>query len=285
MANPSFLSFVLCVISVARLVFGGAVLAAEMQIPPPADKGSVENGGKFVPVSPAPAKPALSREDAEAMLRKDLKIERLADGKLRIGGVTLDPVARTARFQASVNMVAGPIEYVLVTEAGKKHESVFLTSATPRDIHLAMLLLGVKPDAGNAAPDGKIAVPARAAVTATVEWETNGPVAKHPLAETVSLTGNDPEEPTSRTVADGAWLYSGSAFDGNGFRAAREGNIIALIGDEAALLNNAGEDHRNDDIHVPNKKLLPRLGAPVTVVLGLAGKRPDTAPKAENSAK
>ena len=226
--------------------------------PPPPDKGKVEAGGKFVP-SQASGK----ADDPFA----GLKIERLDGGKLRIGMVTLDQGARAIRFQAAVNMTQGPVEYALVAENGKVHESIFITKASPRDIHLAMLLLGVKAGQIRLGPDRALDLPAESAVEVRVEWETNGPPAVYPMAAMVSLALDRPDQDSGRTLDVGKWFYKGSTFNTAGFAATLEGSAISLIADESALVNNPGVDREQDEIHVPNSKLLPRQGMPVTIVI------------------
>lgn len=236
---------------------------------PAPDQGKVEPGGRFVPTpppTPTETKPAaMTREQAEEALRKDLRIEKISATLMRLGEVTLDSAARTVRFRAVVNMTQGQVEYAVVTENGKKHEAVFTTKANPRDIHLAMLLLGVRPH--SPASSGAITPPAAASINATVEWETNGPPKKHPLAEFVALTDGSPDQPPARTLANDPWVYTGSAFDASGFVALRDGSIISLIVDPAALLGSPAKERDNDDIHVANSALLPRAGMPVTIVL------------------
>ena len=240
------------------------------QQPPPAEKGSVESSGKFVPkTSPNPAAsgPVPTREEAEAALLKDLKIDRLSPNQLKIGLVTLDQSTRTVRFRSVVNMTQGNVEYALVTETGKVHEAILTTKASPRDIHLALLLLGLKSATAKPAADSALEIPAAAAVKIRVEWETNGPLSSVPLSSLIGLTSQDPSKPVHRTLPDGKWLYVGSGFDASGFRAQREGSLISLIGDDSALVINPGSDRSNDEIHVPNAALLPARGMPVTVIL------------------
>jgi hypothetical protein len=210
-----------------------------------------------------------SREDAESALRKDLKIEPVSPGKLRIGIVQLDQTARAIRFPAIVNMTAGLVEYAVVTSTGKCHEAVFSTKAMPRDIHLAMLLLGVKPAACVENPNKGLSIPAEASVRVTAEWETNGPLASRLLNSLVAIADQSPTEVTTATLPDQPWLYNGSRFNGAGFAATMEGSIISLINDDTALINSTGSDRTNDDIHVPNAKLLPAVGMPVTIVISL----------------
>lgn len=253
-------------------MFGTAIAAA----PPPPDKGVVGPAGNFTP-KPAPgdaASPAsppppvpLSRDQAEDLLGKESNIQQISPGKLKIGLITLDQTARSIRFPATVNMTKGPVEYAIVTDQGKVHESVFVTKTSIRDIHMAMLLLGVKPGEPKSVQGQALVVPAGAAVNATVEWETNGPLASHPLTSMIALVDGDPDQPITRTLKNGTWFYKGSCYDANGFRAVREGSVVALIGDEGALLFHPGIERENDDIHVPNATLLPKQGMPVSIVL------------------
>lgn len=164
-------------------------------------------------------------------------------------------------------MTRGPVEYALVHTTGKTHESIFTTDIAPRDLHLALILLGIKPTAPSAPAEQVLATPNASAVRITVEWETNGPRVSHPLAAMVSLAADNPSESTTRTLTTDRWLYVGSAFDPTGFRAQREGSIISLITDSAALACNPGTDRSRDDLHVPNASTLPKTGTPVTVTV------------------
>lgn len=255
------------------LLWGSPTLRAEA---PPPERGAIESSGKFVPKEPRAAASQATliaaRKEAEAALLKNLKVERIDSKQLRVGQVTIDQAARSIRFQATVNMTQGPVEYVLVAENGKLHESVFVTKASLRDIHLAMLLLGVKPGEVKPAPDRSLQIPAESAVRANVEWESNGPTVRHALATMIALAEGQPDQSSGRTLADGAWLYNGSGFDAGGFRALREGSVISLIGDDSALVNNPGSDRDRDDIHVPNTSILPRKGMPVSIILSLPPK-------------
>lgn len=213
---------------------------------------------------PVPSENA--RETAEDALRKDLKIEEVSADKLRIGQVEIDKPSRSLRLPARVNMHDGTIEYALVTETGKCHEALFSTAASPRDIHVAMLLLGVKPAKCAESPDHGLLVPANAAVSVQAEWQQDGVTHAHPLSELFTVT-----QPAS-AVREGEskhplWLYNGSKFNGAGFAALTEGSIISLIADSTALINNAGKDRGDDAVHLPNSVLLPATGTPVTLML------------------
>ena len=80
-------------------------------------------------------------------------IERISEGVMKVGEVTLDKNRMTVSFAGSINMDHGEMEYLLVEDGGKTHESLLVTKAQPFHIHIAMLLLGAKiPPQDPAAP-------------------------------------------------------------------------------------------------------------------------------------
>ncbi len=238
----------------------------------PDGKGDTTPAGKFIPSTAAAEVAPVKPEDAEKKLRAALKVEELAPGKFRIGKVKFDAAARTVSLPAKVNLRGGVIEYVLTTEAGKAHEAMLTTGASPRDLHLACLLLGMKGAPVTGEVNAAMTVPAAESVRIAVMWETNGPVKTLPLASLLRVVKNGPDG-KSTPVADGAWHYTGSCFFGNGsFAAEAEGSFISLIRDPAALLNNPDPTRDNDEMHVPNTTALPAAGTPVTVIFQLPAK-------------
>ena len=109
----------------------------------PAGKGALTTGGKFVPPQGTETQQPATRAEAEGKLQSALKVEELGGGKFRVGQVSFDKSARKVSLPAKVNMRAGVVEYMLTTEAGKKHEALLTTAASPQDLHLACLLLGM----------------------------------------------------------------------------------------------------------------------------------------------
>ena len=207
-------------------------------------------------------KPTPSRDQSEAALREGLSIEETAPGKVRVGTVEIDRTARTIRIPAKVNLRGGDVEYVLVHSQGKCHESVFATDSSPRDIHIALLLLGLKP-AVLPAVDKPCLVTPSSGVRIRAEWEEQGQTKSVPLAETIVL--GDGTKPDPET--DFFWLGNGSRFTEAGFGAVVEGSIVSLIQDDMALINNPRPDRSDDTLHHPNSKILPPLGAAASIVL------------------
>lgn len=239
--------------------------------PPPPEKGSVSRSGKFTPALPASSTNApriTTPAEAEAVLRQALHVRQVGSNSFAIGRVEFDKQHRTVTVPARVKVRTQIIEYALVTERGKAYESLFTTDVTPIEMHLAFLLLGVRPAEVGGAFAKPALIPATNALTIDATWETNGMPVKHSLSELITLTSPQPGTPP-QPMPSHPWLYNGSFFDPLGFVAEREGSIISVIRDPAALVNNAAADRDNDHVHLPNEKLLPPEGWPLRVVLGL----------------
>jgi len=204
---------------------------------------------------------------------KQAPVKYLGDGFFQVGRVKINSRSRTITFPGSVNMREGAVEYLLVHINGKTHESVFTTDVKPEDLHIAALLLGVKPqhDLGPAELGAK--VDAHAALAIHVKWERNGPAADYPLNELVALK-KDPSAPPKGSLEALPWLYNGSMVAKKGsFQATRSGSFISIIRDPEAIMNYPGESRRNDDIHTPAAAKLPRKDHPVQFVMTFSGGR------------
>ena len=73
----------------------------------------------------------------------------LGGGKFDFGGVLIDQKLKRLSFDAVCNQTSGLVEYALVHQSGKLHESLFSTKIPPRWIHACLLLLKAKPLGGN----------------------------------------------------------------------------------------------------------------------------------------
>lgn len=244
----------------AVLVFGllaGACRSEKTAAKPP-EPVPAENP-REIPPAPVPAPPPAAPAEP--------KVVDLGGGRMSIGAVTLDRKTREITIPAAVNMREGAVEYVLVGRNGKVHESVFTTDAEASDIHVAALLLGVKPET-DLGPENSAAIVRReGAVAIRVEWDRNGPPEKVFLNETVNLS--DPSTgAVSATLPPGAWLYNGSRMEPDGvFAATRHASLISIIRDEDSLMNNPSASRDNDEIHTPNAAKLPKQGHPVRIIV------------------
>ncbi len=252
-------------------LLAGVALAAGQQTPsagseahggitPDASQGMIGVSGKFVParqpaeIPKTPETPEEWRDSASKL------IERTGAHTFRIGIVQCDTKARTLTIPAQINAREGLIEYALVTRQGKIHESLLSTEADPLHVQMAALLLGMSPQPGNHQP---------CEVMIEVQWATNGPIRKLPLEDLVALAKATPQHSSGDTMTRGPWKFTGSQIDSHGFVAAREGSLIALIEDPAAVIVNPRPGREDDDLHVPNVAALPGNGVPVSVRITL----------------
>ena len=248
-------------------LLAGATLSAGQEIPsagndapgsmtPHPSQGRVNDSGKFVPAAPpgAISKTPTTPEEWKASASK--LIEKTGEHTFRIGVVQCDRAARTLTIPAQVNAREGLIEYALVTRHGKIHESLLSTDAEPLHVQMAALLLGMSTQAGK---------PQTPEVMIGVEWATNGPTRKLALEEWITLAKGSPQEVSGGTMTRGPWKFTGSQIDPHGFVATREGSVIALIEDPAALIVNPRPGSENDRLHLPNVASMPGIGVPVTV--------------------
>lgn len=229
-----------------------ASASADPSSPPPVagDRGSLSGSGKFIPKEVKP------ETIADPLTRlKELGVQ-LDGASLKIGIVEVDRKDQSVRIPAKLQMADGTIEYFLVNSKGKTHESLFVTEASAQDIHLACLLAGLGGDRPEKSPQVRV----------EVSWETNGPLRQEPADRLVAIARDHPQGASGATLDPGPWDYVGSIVDASGFAAAREGSIISLITDAAALVCNPRPGREDDTLHVPNKSALPPPGHPVRIV-------------------
>jgi hypothetical protein len=186
------------------------------------------------------------------------RIHKLADGRILVGLVTVDPEKRQISFPAKVNQLSGLVEYAVVTSKGKVHESVFVTEASATHIHMAALLLKF------ASPEGQVE-PVKIAVE--VEWQLDGSARRASLDRFIVHTKDAGANRAGSTLGREAWHYAGSVLNDGVLVAEAEGSVIALISDDAALIHNPRAGRVDDELHAPNSDLLLEQGCPVVLHL------------------
>jgi len=187
-------------------------------------------------------------------------------------GIQIDKEERTATFPASINMTEGALEYLIVNEMGKTHESLLSTKIQPYDIQVAMLLLGIKP-AGKAEAEPPAQINAQylhgapeltgARVSVFVTWQDEQG-AHRVRAE--DMIWNTKAKAAGR---QGPWTYNGSEMYAGKFLAQVDGSVAALVRDSAALINNPRPGNDDDQIWEANGKVTPKVGTAVDVTIEL----------------
>lgn len=187
-------------------------------------------------------------------------LREISPGVFQVGRVTLNKPARTVTFPAVLNMNEAAIEYLVVTDSGKIHESVLRTEAEPFHINLALLLLGVKGAGTNDFPTNAPAIPGER-VNLEVSWLSLEKEVRVPAEQLVQ------HRPTGKPLSKGPWVYNGSRVSEGTFMAQAEGSVIAVMLDPFAIINNPRPEAEQDDLWLVNTNGLPPLNWPVEVTI------------------
>lgn len=194
-------------------------------------------------------------------------LEAAGPGRFRLGEVTLDKRERSVSFPAAINQREGTIEYVVVAETGKTHESLLKTTAKPMHIHLALLLLGVRAPGTNEFQPNQ--PPPGQPVRVELRWTQAGQ-ARRAAAEEWVL-----DRQTREAMKPGVWIYNGSNISEGMFTAQRDGSVISTRIDPDALINNPRPGRENDDRYEANTSRLAPAGSVLEVVIRIdAGQKP-----------
>lgn len=200
-------------------------------------------------------------------------VEQLDETRFQLGQITFDKKSREIRFPAVINMTAGALEYLIVHENGKVHESLLATKISPLNLNLAFTLLKYPPSRelySENTPDGDkpvkpLEIPEKvrsgARVGIEVEWKENGKQRRLPVNEWIQ------HGVTAKSMAAGPWVYGASeSFEGK-YIPETSGDIAAIFLSNAAILNFPGEDNGNDDVWTPFPKRVPEEGTEIIVII------------------
>ncbi len=172
-------------------------------------------------------------QDAALPVPSDSIMHEVSPGIYEVGKLRLNQATHTVTFPGAVNLDKGPLEYLLVTPAGNAHESLLVTSEVePRDLHLAMLLLGAK-GSGIHAPGPEDAPPTQLSkdylerapkltgdpLVITVKWKTKeGVEKKTPVEDWILKTGRTQARGTRPLDLQRLDVRHGRPFSGPGGR-------------------------------------------------------------------
>jgi hypothetical protein len=199
----------------------------------------------------------------------DATLRQVSSNVFQLGAIRIDRAQRSVRFPAVLNMEAGLIEYLLVSAQGKTHESLLRTDVSPRQIHLAMLLLGAKGAGTNLFPaDHSKPLPGDNVIV-ELNWTDAGKVKRVRAEDTVR------DRRTGTGVRRGPWTYTGSRVMDGLFLAQELGSIVALMEDPDALVNNPRPRREDDENWEIKPDGLPLLESPVEVEIRLEANPPD----------
>lgn len=199
--------------------------------------------------------------------------EKLDGNRYRIGKVEFDQKTREIRFPAKVNMTEGLLEFLVVHENGKVHESLLTTAISATHLNVVFTLLRYPASAelyALVAPSGGLSnefpkvpedIKAGARVRIEFEWKEDGKTRRQSASEWIRNAH------TNKTMPSGPWVYGGSeVFDGK-FVPESTGDLIAIFIARSAMINFPGDDNSDDEVWLPYPKRVPAEGTEVTVIL------------------
>jgi hypothetical protein len=200
-------------------------------------------------------------------------VEKLDGTRYRIGKITFDSKTREIRFPAAVNMTDGLLEFAIVHENGKIHESLLHTDISALNLNLAFKLLSypasaelymIPNESGGLSGDFHEVpeeVSKGARISISVEWDDGGRTRKVPINEWIQYAV------TGTTMPSRHWVYGGSGIYDGKFLAETTGDIAAIFITNASLINYPGDDNLNDTVWLAYPKRVPPEGTKVTVVI------------------
>jgi len=202
----------------------------------------------------------LKAESNRTVLPEIVKIE---EGKYEFGDIIINKNQRSITIPAVSNQRNGLVEYGLVHEEGKIHESLFRTKVRPQIFHTSLLLLKIKPVESFFeniwSDDPKQIDYSDRCLEIIVTWDENG--TKHEsLLESLSTNQGKSNEANEKL-----FIFTGSRMVEGNFLAESTGSIVAVYADDNAIINNSHYDSVNDDVWIANKAKMPPLEMPVKI--------------------
>jgi hypothetical protein len=221
----------------------------------------------------APVEPKSLPAPDQAVEPFSPSVKKLDATRYQIGEVIFDQKSREIRFPAKVNMSEGLLEFLVVHQNGKVHESLLSTEISPTHLNFAFTLLRYPaskelyplPNETGGTSDHYPEVPAEikaaSRVTIEVEWSDNGKSRRVPVNEWIQHAVK------STAMPAGPWVYGGSDFHEGKFNAETSGDIAAIFLSMQALINYPGDDHIDDTVWMAFPKRVPPEGTNVTVII------------------
>jgi len=207
---------------------------------------------------------ASAQDEAPAAEPDKPAIEQVSADSYRLGDIEFNSTSREIQFPGKVNQEEGILEYVLVHETGKTHESLLNTAISPADLQIVLKLLRYRAGKGKLFdglyPPGELPEPEAEGtdVDVWVAWKGQEAVPVESLIRDLT---------TREAMTSTEWIYNGSEILNGKFMAEAEGSIIALYLDSLAMINSKHPRNGDDEIWFPLKDVAPAFDTPVTVIL------------------
>ena len=254
MKKPIITSFIL--ILVAASIAVAPACAGEGQGPGAAPSGAVPPDGALAPGA-----------DPAAALNKP---------KPNPKAMRLDKEKKTIEIDGKICLDEGALELFACMEGGKEYETVIALQGEAWQLHLSLLLLGLKPG-GGPQYQGDPSQPFGDTVIIEVQWEDNGKTIRKRAEDLMWDTKKD------KTMDYVEWVFTGSRFlkdeNGNDYYAAnRDKSVVCVYHDPLTVIDNPLSTGGDQTTYIVNKKLVPPKGTPIVMIIKPGTKRIEAPP-------
>ena len=211
-----------------------------------------------------------------AQEKKKPAVKKIGATRYRLGEIEFDAKTKEIFLPVVVNQnEGGPMEYILVHENGKVHESIFTTKVRPLELQIVFKLLKFRPGKGDLfdallpenerASEGGRKSERGDLIDISVRWSDGG--------ETVTPNDLILDARSAKPMSPGGWIFTGSEIYNGTFMAETEGSLVAVYLDPVAMLNMTGKGADDDERWGANKGAIPEIGTRGTMILRLSKKQ------------
>ena len=191
------------------------------------------------------------------------EVKKLEDGLYDFDGVIIDQKNRKVKFPMICNQESGLIEYAIVHENGKIHESLFRTTIRPQILHASLLLSKAKAFENyfTNQNDSNFTVRdlSKHILEIEVTWDANGSSFSRNIRDFYFNQNDINNKPEAKI-----FLFTGSRMIEKTFMAEHTGSIIGVYMDPDAIINSIESNSDNDELWLAKKSTMPPLESMVT---------------------
>ncbi|GAA5484111.1 YdjY domain-containing protein [Haloferula sargassicola] len=218
----------------------------------------------------APVEPKTLPAPDQTVAPAEPAIEKLPDGRMKLGRIEFDPETRSIRFPAWVNQKEGLLEFLIVHKNGKVHESLLATEISAVNLNIALKLLHYKASRElyqKVKDDGSLSSEFESATDEEKTGSRLKILLQAGTGEPVPANEWISHLPTEKTMPADPWIYGGSFINQGRFMAESSGDLFAIFLSNSSLVNFSGKDNLDDEVWLPHPTRVPELETPVTVII------------------
>jgi len=208
-----------------------------------------------------PGKAAPAAEPGAADPAADLGKQDKPDPK----AIRLDKEKKVIEVDGKICLDEGQLELFACAEGGKEYESLVAIKGEAWQLHLSLLLLGLKPGGGPQF-QGDATAPFGDTVIIEVQWDDDGKTVRKRAEDLMFDTK------TNAAMEHVEWVFIGSKFakdeHGNDYYVAnRDKSIVTVFHDPLTVLDIPLASGADDTVYIVNKKTAPPKGTPVMLII------------------